>query len=66
MGFVNNNFNLPPKEFGGTHKIGDIPKVCTHPEHNPPTHMYLSPGIYEHVCPGCGGKIIFTVPAVTC
>lgn len=27
---------------------------CHHPEHNPPTHIVLSPGIYEHTCPACG------------
>lgn len=37
-------------------KVADFPKVkrCKHPEHNPPRHIVLSPGIYEHKCPACG------------
>jgi len=27
--------------------------VCRHPDHNPPSHMYLPNGQYEHECPGC-------------
>lgn len=36
-------------------KIADIQpiKVCRHPGHNPPSMIYLEPGIYEHQCPGC-------------
>ncbi len=30
-------------------------KVCTSPQHNPPTHLYIPPGnIAIHTCPGCG------------
>lgn len=35
----------------------DLPKdeTCIHPEHNPPTGLYIPPGKgYRHVCPGCG------------
>lgn len=35
----------------------DLPssRTCTHPEHNPPMHLYIPPGQgYRHVCPGCG------------
>lgn len=35
----------------------DLPKdeTCRHPEHNPPTHLYIPPGKgYRHVCPSCG------------
>lgn len=46
-------------------KIRDIPAPCNHPEHNPPTHMVLSPGVYENVCPGCGRVTVFTVQNVT-
>lgn len=45
-------------------KIAEIPKPCTHLEHNPPTHIYLEPGVYEHTCPGCGRTSIFTVPRI--
>lgn len=34
---------------------------CQHPEHNPPTMLYLEPGVYEHQCPGCGDRSVFSV-----
>jgi hypothetical protein len=40
--------------------------ICYHPEHNPPGMIVLEPGTYEHTCPGCGAKMVFTVPRVTC
>jgi len=42
-------------------KISDPAPICTHPEHNPPNHMVLSPGIYEWECSGCGEKKVFVV-----
>lgn len=42
-------------------KIGDFPRPCLHPEHNPPSMIVLEPGIYEHTCPGCGHRTTFTV-----
>lgn len=52
-------------------KVGELPdfdgwqtkdkRGCYHPEHNPPTHIVLEPGIYEHTCPGCSRKIEFSV-----
>lgn len=50
----------------GLRKIKDAPKPCLHPEHNPPSHIVLEPGTYEHTCPGCGYKTIFEVPYITC
>lgn len=47
-------------------KIKDAPKPCFHTEHRPPMHIVLQPGTYEHICPGCGQTIIFTVPLITC
>ena len=46
-----------------TRKIGDLPqdKVCRHPEHKPASHIVLQPGVYEHECPACGAKQVFTV-----
>lgn len=46
-----------------TRKIADLPKVnkCRHPEHKPPAYMVYSPGVYEHVCPGCGEVTHFTI-----
>ncbi len=46
-------------------KIADVPIICTDPEHKPPMHIVLEPGVYEHTCPGCGAKITFTIQAKT-
>lgn len=40
--------------------------LCSNPEHNPPSHIVLDPGIYEHTCPSCGKTEQFEVPLVTC
>lgn len=35
----------------------DLPldTTCRHPEHKPPTGLYIPPGKgYKHVCPTCG------------
>lgn len=45
-------------------KIADLLRPCTHPGHNPPMHMVYKPGVYEHVCPSCGKKQVFTVRGV--
>jgi hypothetical protein len=47
----------------GTRKIADLPKeaICRHPDHEPPGHIVLPPGVYEHTCPGCGKTIQFVV-----
>jgi hypothetical protein len=44
-------------------KIGDLVRkeICDHPEHNIPSLISLPPGIYEHTCPKCSMKIVFTV-----
>ena len=50
---------------GGLRKISGPPKSpCRHPEHNSPGMIVLEPGMYEHTCPGCGNKQIFTVSGV--
>ena len=46
-------------------KIKEPEKICNHPEHNPPNMMVLEPGTYQHTCPACGKKTIFTVPLIT-
>lgn len=48
----------------GTKMIGDVPRPCAHPSHNPPGHMVYEPGVYEHTCPGCGKKTVFAVQGV--
>jgi hypothetical protein len=41
------------EETGGTEYARDA--ECRHPEHNPPTHVYIPVGKrLVHVCPGCG------------
>lgn len=46
-----------------TQKIADLPysRPCQHSEHMPPSMMVWEPGLYEHVCPGCGFKQRFVV-----
>ena len=46
---------------GGLRKVADVAPPCQHREHNPPTHISLHPGVYEHACPGCGHVTRFTV-----
>lgn len=47
-------------------KIKSFPPPCFHPEHRPAGMLVREPGVYEHTCPGCGAKTVFTVPLVTC
>lgn len=47
-------------------KIADIKPPCTHSEHNPPSMIVLSPGVYEHRCPNCGMTCTFTVAGNYC
>ena len=51
---------------GGLKKVDDVPMPCVHPEHNPPTHIVLQPGVYEYTCPGCGRVVRFTVNGIVC
>lgn len=46
---------------GGTRKIADLEPICSHPAHNPPSHMVYEDGLWENVCPGCGATKIFRV-----
>lgn len=41
-------------------------KICTSPEHNPPSMISLQPGTYTWKCPGCGQETTFTVRGYTC
>ena len=50
-------------------KLRDLPwpgkqGPCRHKEHELPILISLKPGVYEHVCPGCGDKHEFTVGGV--
>ncbi len=44
-----------------TKKISDLQDRCTSRGHNPPTNQVFRPGIYEHTCPACGKRTVFTV-----
>ena len=57
-----NDVVVPMVKMGGLRKIADAPQPCFHPEHNPPTHIVLEPGLYEYTCPNCGRTSTFTVP----
>lgn len=36
-----------------------LPQRCRHPEHEPPSHLYIPPGKqYRHICPGCGRESV--------
>lgn len=43
-------------------KIADVPKACMDPEHHPPSHIVLEPGVYEYTCPACGRVTRFMIP----
>ena len=49
----------------GLRKIKDAPVPCFSPAHDPPMHIVLEPGTYEHTCPVCGKTVTFTVPMIT-
>lgn len=40
-------------------------QTCRHPEHDPPMHIVLEPGVYEYTCPGCGNVQTIVVPEIT-
>ena len=48
----------------GLKKLSDEKRPCMFSDHNPPSHIVLSPGTYEHTCSHCGQKQIFTVRGI--
>ena len=50
---------MPPKKISDPKE--DRQARCTHPERDPPSHQVFEPGTYEHTCPACGKKTVFTV-----
>lgn len=36
-------------------------KMCMSSEHNVPMFISLKPGTYEHTCPNCGQRTVFSV-----
>lgn len=45
--------------------IEDLKQECNSSEHNPPTHIYLQPGLWEWSCPNCQKTKIVRVPKIT-
>ncbi len=47
---------------GGFRKIANVPEFgfCKHPEHDPPKHIVLDPGVYEYQCPACAARSVIT------
>lgn len=46
----------------------DIEKIetCKHPEHNPPSHLYIPQGKrYVHICPSCGNREVIAPPQIS-
>ncbi|BCP56267.1 hypothetical protein K32_48840 [Kaistia sp. 32K] len=44
----------------------DLPSICRHPGHNPPTGLHVPEGKrYRHVCPGCGFTAILRSQGLT-
>ncbi len=39
----------------------DIKDICTHPEHNPPSHIVLEPGTHYYECPSCQKETILVI-----
>lgn len=39
-------------------------EICFHREHEVPSMQVFSPGLWEHVCPGCGHRREFRVGVV--
>lgn len=48
-----------------TKKTADLPGFCADPKHDPPMHLALRPGHYEHTCRTCGRVVHFTVFGTT-
>lgn len=63
---MNNEFFDTDYKTSGTIKIADAPIPCMYPEHNPPSHMVYSPGLWQHTCPSCGKTVRFRVPQIIC
>lgn len=43
------------------------PKICNHPDHNPPTHIHIPYGHQlRHTCPACGREVVVRSMDVIC
>ena len=45
-------------------KIKDYETPCLSQDHEPPMHIVLQPGEYEHECSSCHKKKKFSVPMI--
>lgn len=45
-----------------TRSVIAVVPLCTDQDHNPPKHLLLEPGFYEHTCPRCSRVTLFEVP----
>lgn len=44
----------------------DKHRPCRHREHDPPSHIYIPPGMrLRHICPGCGEEQVIYPAAVS-
>lgn len=39
-----------------SHTPASAEECCTHPEHDPPSHIVLAPGTHVYECPNCKAK----------
>lgn len=54
-----NTASEPRYPRGGFEDDDDFPEPCSHPEHNPPSHLVIPRGKrYRHVCPSCGRQMV--------
>ncbi len=45
----------------GFEPLPESMKMCRHPQHGPPSHLYIPPDQqYRHVCPSCGKEFVLT------
>lgn len=52
---------MPTRKIADLHEFKPILQPCLHPKHEPPRHQVYENGIWQHECPGCHSKQIFTV-----
>lgn len=56
---------MPFKPLSDQEKTGWKREMCNHPEHKPPMHIVLKPGLHIWVCPACGQEQPITAPHYT-
>jgi hypothetical protein len=57
---------LGPKAGKSGFENDDQEKICLHPQHEPPMHLYIPHGKrYRHVCPGCGRELVIRGSGIT-